>query len=136
MIGVLLVTHGHMGQDLVDTVSAMLGRPSLPTDVIEVHRSDDPERLLPAARATASALDSGDGLLLLTDAFGSTPSNIANQIAAQRGYRVVAGVNLPMLVRIYNYPDLALDAMVDSAVDGGQLGIIPCTEQQDRSCDE
>lgn len=128
MIGILLVTHGRLGSHLVDTVSGMLDKLTLPTDVIEVHRSDDPDTLLPTAHRKAQALDAGDGLLILTDAFGSTPSNIANRLAAEPGYRVVAGVNLPMLIRLYNYPDLALDDMVSSAVQAGRQGIVACGE--------
>lgn len=127
MIGVLLVTHGRMGQHLVDTVSGMLGELSLPTDIVEVHRSDDPDELMLAARNAAQALDTGDGVLILTDAFGSTPSNIANRAATESGHRVIAGINLPMLVRIYNYPKLGLDEMVTSALQAGRQGVMPCT---------
>ena len=59
--------------------------------------------------------------------FGSTPSNIANKLAARGAQvRVVAGINLPMLVRIFNYPKLALEEMARTAVEGGQRGIIAC----------
>ena len=53
---------------------------------------------------------------------------VANQVANSLNYRVVAGVNLPMLVRIYNYPELSLDDIVNSAVEAGRQGILPCTE--------
>lgn len=130
MIGVLLVTHGRLGQHLVDTVAGMLDGLSLDTRVIEVHRQDDPDERAECARAAARRLDHGDGVIVLTDAFGSTPSNIANRLAAE-GYRIVAGVNLPMLVRIYNYPALPLDQMVASAVEAGRHGIMPCLQPED-----
>lgn len=130
MIGVLLVTHGRLGQHLVDTVSGMLDGLNLDTRVVEVHRQDDPDERAEYARTAARGLDSGDGVIVLTDAFGSTPSNIANRLAAD-GYRVVAGVNLPMLVRIYNYPGLPLDQMVESAVEAGRHGIMPCLQSEE-----
>lgn len=131
MIGVLLVTHGQLGRHLVDTVTGMLGELSLPTDVLEVHRQSDPDELIGAARDAAGRLDDGHGVLILTDAFGSTPSNIANRAADRDRHRVVAGVNLPMLVRIYNYPKLELDAMTASAVEAGRQGVMPCLPPTD-----
>ncbi len=130
MIAVLLVTHGHIGQNLVDTASNMLGELSLRTDIIEVGRDDDPDERVQATQKAAQALDQGDGVLLLTDAFGSTPSNVANKAAAQNNYRVVAGVNLPMLVRVYNYPKLELEDIVASAVEAGRQGVMPCSPPQ------
>lgn len=127
MIGVLLVTHGQLGQHLVDTVTGMLGGElSLETDVLEVHRQSDPDVLIDAARQAADNLDTGAGVLILTDAFGSTPSNIANRAAGRGRCRVVAGVNLPMLVRIYNYPELGLDEIAEGAVEAGKQGVMSC----------
>lgn len=125
-IGVLLVTHGQLGQHLVDTVTGMLGELSLTTDVLEIHRQSDPDVLIDAAREAADRLDAGAGVLILTDAFGSTPSNIANRAAEGERRRVVAGVNLPMLVRIYNYPELELDAIAEGAVEAGRQGVVSC----------
>lgn len=127
MIAVLLVTHGRMGQDLVNTSTHMLGGLSLRTAVIEVRRDDDPDERVRATQAQSIELDDGDGVLLLTDAFGSTPSNVANRAVENTRHRVVAGLNLPMLVRIYNYPDLKLEEMAASAVEGGRLGVMACT---------
>lgn len=127
MIAVLLVTHGATGKNLLDTLSNMLGELSLPCDTLAIARDDDPDTCIKTAQSLAQKLDQGDGVLLLTDAFGSTPSNIANHAAASANYAVVTGVNLPMLVRIFNYPQLALDDMVASAVEAGRQGIMSCT---------
>lgn len=123
MIGVVLVGHGRMGDHLVDTVTSMLGDLSLATETIAVHGRDDPDERVARAMEAAARVDSGQGVLILTDAFGSTPSNIANRLAAD-GRRIVAGMNLPMLVRIYNYPQLALDDMTTNAIEGGRGGIV------------
>jgi PTS system ascorbate-specific IIA component len=69
-------------------------------------------------------LDAGAGVLLLTDAYGSTPGNIAKHLANATGTALVAGLNLPMLVKIFNYPGLDLAAMTCAAVEGGQRGVM------------
>lgn len=130
MIAVLLVTHGTTGKNLIDTVTNMLGDLSLRTDIIEIARNDDPDERIQATQALIAQLDQGEGVLLLTDAFGSTPSNVANKAAQAGGHQVVAGVNLPMLVRIYNYPKLGLTDMVASAVEAGRQGIMACNAPQ------
>ncbi len=125
-VGVLLVTHGKLGQNLLDTMRHMLGELPLRHDALEVHLVQNHEGLILQGQKQADRLDDGDGVLVLTDAFGSTPSNIANKLSAGRNARVVSGINLPMLVRIFNYPKLALPEMAQCAVDGGQRGIIAC----------
>lgn len=129
-VAVLLITHGRLSQNLVETVTEMLGGClSLATDVLEVRTVQDPELLVKQGLRLTEKLDQGDGVLLLTDAFGSTPSNIANKVAQAGRCRVVAGVNLPMLIRIYNYPKLKLDALARTAVEGGQRGVMLCEDR-------
>lgn len=128
MIGVLLITHGRLGAHFVETVTGMIGELSRPTEVLEVHRHDDPDERSQAAEAAIARLDDGDGVLIITDAFGSTPSNIATRTAAPERTRVVAGINLSMLVRVYNYPQLALDDLAASAIEAGRAGVMPCPQ--------
>ncbi len=126
----LLISHGRLSQHLVDTLSEMLdGRLSLPVEALEVRTVQDPEQLVRQGEQAVKRLDQGDGVLILTDAFGSTPSNIANRVAASGRCRVVAGLNLPMLIKIFNYPDLDLDAMAEAAVEGGRRGVLLCDRQ-------
>lgn len=129
-IGVLLVTHGKLGHFMLDTMRELMGRPelSLPlaADVLEVRTVQSHEALLNQGRKLLEKLDSGDGVLVLTDAFGSTPSNIANKLSIDARTQVVAGINLPMLVSVFNYPQLALAELSRKAVEGGQRGIVAC----------
>lgn len=125
-VGLLLVTHGKLGHFLLDTLSDMLGPLPLPCDVLEVRRIQDPNMLQRQGRRMIERLDGGGGVLLLTDAFGSTPSNIASQLNDDLRTIVVAGINLPMLVRVFNYPQLSLPEMAENAVAGGQRGIVIC----------
>ena len=126
-VGLLLVTHGKLGRHLLDTmVEMMSGTLPLQNDTLEVRRVQSLEAMLAQGSKTIERLDSGAGVLILTDAFGSTPSNIANKLAAENNARVIAGVNLPMLVRIFNYSKLSLDELAEIAVEGGQRGIVMC----------
>jgi PTS system mannose-specific IIA component len=125
-VGILLVTHGKLGHFLLDCMRDMIGELPLNSDVLEVRRVQAHEVLIGQGSKMIERLNSGDGVLVLTDAFGSTPSNIANKLSALHGSPVVSGVNLPMLVRVYNYPRAAVDEMARLAVEGGQRGIILC----------
>ncbi len=125
-VGVLLVTHGKLGHFFLDTMADMIGPLPLASDVLEVRRVQATDVLLLQGRRMIERLDRGAGVLLLTDAFGSTPSNIANRLAEAPRTAVVAGVNLPMLVKVFNYPQLDLDAMSRAAVEGGQRGVVIC----------
>ena len=122
--GLLLVTHNRIGEDLLSTAESMLGARPLPSAAIAVSQNDDPDEVYEHALALCAQLDSGDGVLVITDMFGSTPSNIATRLMQKTNIRVVAGLNLPMLVRVYNYPTLPLDQLSDKAVSGGHDGIV------------
>jgi mannose PTS system EIIA component len=125
-VGILLVTHGKLGHYMLDCMRDMIGELPLPADVLEVRRVQAHEVLINQGSKMIERLDTGAGVLLLTDAFGSTPSNIANKLAAIHGWPVVSGLNLPMLVRVFNYPRAPIDELTRLAVEGGQRGVILC----------
>ena len=125
-VSVLLVSHGRLSQILLETVEDVLGELTLPTEVLEVRRVNDTDPLVRMGERVIEKLDQGDGVLVLTDAFGSTPSNSANRIARSVQARVVAGLNLPMLFKVYNYPQLSLAELAAAAVEGGRRGILEC----------
>lgn len=125
-VGILLVTHGKLGHYMLDCMRDMIGELPLPADVLEVRRVQALEVLINQGSKMIERLDTGAGVLLLTDAFGSTPSNIANKLSAIHGSPVVSGLNLPMLVRAFNYPRASQDELAKLAVEGGQRGIILC----------
>jgi PTS system ascorbate-specific IIA component len=125
-VGLLLVTHGKLGHFMLETMTDMMGPLPLPADVLEVRRVQATDVLLLQGRRMIERLDQGAGVLLLTDAYGSTPSNIASRLAEMPRTAMVAGINLPMLVKIFNYPQLELAAMARAAVEGGQRGVAVC----------
>jgi mannose PTS system EIIA component len=125
-VGVLLITYGKLGHFMLETMVDMIGALPLPADVLEVRRVQATDVLLLQGRRMIERLDRGAGVLLLTDVFGSTPGNIANRLAEAPRTAMVAGINLPMLVKIFNYPQLDLAAMTRAAVEGGQRGVVVC----------
>lgn len=126
-VGLLLVMHGKLGRCLLDTLIDTMGELPMPADVLEVRRVQAHEVLVLQGRRMVDNLNQGQGVLLLTDAYGSTPSNIANKLAAITQHtQVISGCNLPMLMRLYNYAQQPLDKLAQLAIEGGQRGITLC----------
>ncbi|SEO75287.1 PTS sugar transporter subunit IIA [Aquisalimonas asiatica] len=123
-VGILLVTHNRIGCELLETAKETLGFCPLQTRALGVLQDMDPAEMMRHAEAIVDELDDGDGVLVLTDAYGSTPSNVASSLASDQRITVVAGVNLPMLLRIFNYPGLHLAELADKALTGGQDGVL------------
>ncbi len=123
-VGLLLVTHPGVGQTLLDTACRLVGGCALPVAVIEVALDADPQRLKLQAVRQAAELDQGDGVLVLTDVYGATPSNIACRLATHSGRRVLAGISLPMLMRVLNYARMPLAELADKAAKGARDGVV------------
>jgi len=123
-IGVLLVSHEPLGHVMLDISVQALSICPLATRVLGVSLDDDPETLAARAEKMVVELNSGDGVLVLTDLCGATPSNIARPLARFNDVMVVAGLNLSMLIRVLNYPELSLTEMAERAVDGGRQGVM------------
>ena len=120
MIGLVLVTHGRLAVELLAALEHVVGPQSEaravcigPEDDIELRRRD----ILDAV----TAVDTGDGAILLTDMFGGTPSNLAISVSSGRRLEVIAGVNLPMLVKLASVrARLGLMEAVDAAAAAGR----------------
>ena len=125
-VGILIVSHNNIGTELINTARQMLSCCPLPTKVISIETRDDPEAIRKQLDRDLLGLDQGNGILILTDMFGSTPSNIACAVSDRNDIRIVSGLNLPMLIRVLNYPTLNLDELEYKAMCGGQEGIVRC----------
>lgn len=128
-VSILLITHDEVGNALVNTATNTLGELPLPTTVVTINHATDPEELLPKLERMATNIEHGQGLLILTDLYGSTPSNIATHLQKNSRVRVVAGLNLPMLIRVMNYPQLDVYALAEKALSGGKDGVVNCSDQ-------
>jgi mannose PTS system EIIA component len=124
MIGVLIVAHGALGESLVAAVTHVLGARPPQFEVLAVAPDDDPLVLLPAARTAVAALDSGEGVAVLADLYGATPCNLAVKLAQPGRVEVIAGVNLPMLVRAFTYRTKGMETLVKKAISGGCEGVL------------
>jgi mannose PTS system EIIA component len=99
MIGMVLVTHGTLATALRDAMEHVVGKQKdVATVCIESDAEFESQRAEIANRI--AEVDSGDGVILLTDMFGGTPSNLAMSMATQPGIEIIGGVNLPMLVKL------------------------------------
>ena len=127
-VGILLITHPGVATILLNTARNMLGQCFLQTAILEVPLDVPIDSITQQAGAIISKIDQGDGVLMLTDIFGSTPCNIAQSLHGKHQVRLVAGINLPMLVRVLNYVDLNLNELARKAATGGRDGIILCEE--------
>lgn len=123
-VAVLLITHDDVGMALLEAATSTLGMCPLNAVAIGVKQSDDPQDVLKIARSLIDDVDCGNGVLVLTDMYGSTPSNIANLLLDDVRVRTIAGLNLPMLIRLFNYSHLTLDKLLDKVVEGGRDGIL------------
>ena len=124
MIGVLIIAHGALGESLVGAVTHVLGARPPQFAVFPVVAQDDPLLLLPRAGAAVAALDTGEGVAVLADLYGATPCNLAVKLAQPGRVEVIAGVNLPMLVRAFTYRTKGMDTLVKKAISGGCEGVL------------
>lgn len=124
MVGILIVAHGAFGEALIHCASHVLGRRPLRVRQLGVTVHDDPDAILPQAQDLVRQVDEGDGVLVLTDMIGATPSNIAARLSVPRKVEVVGGVSLPMLIRALTYRAQPLAAVVDKAISGGCEGVV------------
>jgi PTS system ascorbate-specific IIA component len=124
-VGILLVTHPGIGPALIAVATRLLRQLPLKTEAFEISFDADPDSLLPAASAALRRVDDGQGVLVLTDLYGATPSNLAAQLARLgTPVRRVSALNLPMLLRVMNYAELDLDELPAVAAAGARNGVI------------
>ena len=130
-VGILLITHTGIGNALLNVAYKAFGNLPLPITQLPINDEPQLELLITKAAYLIKKLDSGHGVLIATDIYGSTPSTIAKKIS-ELGYQVgvVSGLNLPMLFKIMNYPFLDLEQLIDKALAGGREGIIQMLHQE------
>jgi mannose PTS system EIIA component len=120
LVGILIITHNGLGDSLIDCVRHVLGVAPAHVRALSVLAKDDAARKEEEARALIAQLDRGRGVLLLADIYGATPCNIAMRLCVPGRVEGVAGVNLPMLLRVACYSNKPLDELVRRAVEGGR----------------
>jgi PTS system ascorbate-specific IIA component len=124
MIGILIVSHGAFGESLIHSASHVLGKRPLYVRQVGITVHDDPDALIPVAEDLIRFVDRGEGVLVLTDIYGATPSNVAARLLKPGRVEGIAGVNLPMLIRALTYREESLETVTAKALSGGTEGVI------------
>lgn len=120
MIGIVLVTHGGLAAEFREAVEHVVG-PQQRFAAIGIAANDDMEKRRADIEAAVAAADDGSGVILLTDMFGGTPSNLAISLMRGGKVEVIAGVNLPMLIKLASVRgDNDLARAVDCAQEAGR----------------
>ncbi|MES2771460.1 MAG: PTS fructose transporter subunit IIA [Pseudomonadota bacterium] len=124
MIGILLITHGTFGESLIQNACHILNkRPPLIAQ-LGVSAQDDPLDLLPLAQLLLQKVEGNEGVLVMTDIFGASPSNLALKLLVPGRVEGIAGLNLPMLLRALTYREKNLETMLQKAISGGRDGTV------------
>ena len=124
MIGILIVAHGAFGEALIHSASHVLGKRPLGVRQVGVTVHDDPQAILPQARDLVRQLNTGDGVLVLTDMLGATPSNIACNLLVPDRIQGVSGINMPMLIKALTYRDKPMEVLIQKTLAAAQEGVI------------
>lgn len=136
MIGLLILAQKDFGAGLIAAVAHTLGeRPALLT-ATDLDYAQSPEKLGATIKRQVKQLDQGDGVLILADIYGATHTNVACRQLVRGRVELIAGVNLPMLLRVLNYRRLGMVDLIDRALSGGCGGILcaaqaSCTDSDD-----
>lgn len=124
-VGILLLTHEGVGTALIAVATRLLRQLPLQTVAFEVPFDGDPDALLPQASAALRKVDGGHGVLVMTDLYGASPSNLGAKLARLgTPVRRVSALSLPMLLRVMNYAELELDELPAVAAAGARNGVI------------
>jgi len=122
-VGILMITHSDIGKQMLLTATSVFGKNPFRVEILSVDNYDQPNDVKELGQKYVKLLDQGRGVLILTDIIGTTPSNIAKSID-YKNIRVVAGLNLSMLLNVFNYSTDSLNQLANRAVDGGVTGIM------------
>jgi PTS system ascorbate-specific IIA component len=124
MIGILIISHGDLGNSLIHCANHVMGKRPEHLMHLGVTIKDDPDVIIPKALELLKQLDCGDGVLILSDICGATPCNIANQLVNPGRVECLSGANLSMLVRALTYRNEPLESLVEKALSGGKEGVM------------
>ncbi|MCF8150373.1 MAG: PTS fructose transporter subunit IIA [Burkholderiaceae bacterium] len=124
MIGIFLLTHSTYGESLIQCACHVLNKRPERIAQLGVAAQDDPLDAMPLARDLLKLVDGGHGVLILTDIFGATPSNLAMKLLVPGRIEGIAGVNLPMLLRAINYREKDMETLLTRTIAGGRDGVL------------
>ena len=122
-VGLLLITHDDIGDALLTSATGILGPCPVQTETLSVGPNDQLEEITAQALKVLGRMQDENDVLILTDLLGSTPSNVAGALQRPGSVQVVAGLNLPMLIKVLSHPSLTLQGLTETAIEAGRQGI-------------
>lgn len=125
---IVIISQKNVGASLVKAAKNIYGGLPLPITTVAVNYRVRPSTMLQKVLKLTNRLPTNTDILIMTDLYGSTPANIARRLRHhyQNEPRLVTGLNLPMLVKVLNYPELPIDSLAEKAISGGQQGVFLC----------
>ena len=124
MVGVVVVTHCHLGEELISAAELVVGEELKQFQPVSVDRTEGSEDIREKIISAIRKVDAGQGVLILTDMYGGTPSNISLSFLEEKRIEVITGVNLPMLLKLATYQnDMDLEALAVFITEYGQRNI-------------
>jgi len=124
MVGVVVVTHCHLGKELISAAELVIGEELKQFQSVSIDPKEESEEIREKIIAAIRKVDTGQGILILTDMYGGTPSNISLSFLEEKKIEVITGVNLPMLLKLATYSDeMDLEALAVFITDYGQRNI-------------
>lgn len=128
MIGIVVVSHGKLASELIAGAEHVVG-PLKRVRAVAIEAEDDLDQKREFIRATIQACDSGRGVIVLTDMFGGTPSNLAFAVRTKVPIEIISGANLPMLITLAELRDTAsLESAAQAAAEAGRKYVIMASE--------
>jgi len=119
MIGIVIVAHGGLAREYLSAVEHVVGKQEGMV-AIAIEDDHDRDRKQVEIMAAAKSVDRGDGVLVVTDMFGGSPSNLSLPACVGANRRILYGANLPMLIKLAKSRDLHVDDAVTAALDAGR----------------
>jgi PTS system mannose-specific IIA component len=122
-VGIVIVTHGKTGESLIQEAGFVLGKAMDDILFVEFNRPEDLSSGVSEIRSSIAKADSGDGVLVLTDLMGASPSNLVADMLEEYHALMVSGINLGMLISVCNYRDRTLELVALKAVESGRRAV-------------
>ena len=119
MIGIVIVAHGGLAREYLSAVEHVVGRQDW-VKAISIEDDHDRKAKQEEISAAANSVDMGQGVVVVTDMFGGSPSNLALPACTTSGRRILYGANLPMLIKLAKSRDLTVPDAVAAALDAGR----------------
>ncbi len=118
------ITHEGIASNLLKTGEAIVQQPNSNLSFVEIPMDSAVDQITNRIEHKLKQLSINDGIFFITDIYGGTPSNIAQQFAAKYKTHLITGINLPMVVRLLNYRDEPAEELLQKALDGAHQGIL------------